>query len=103
MKTSFPIASLLLVGLAGAGMARADANVRWIPGPVPQMRVSYADLDMTRSAGRATFDRRVRLAARNVCPPGGISKAQQEQRARCIESAIDGVRMQLAIKPALAS
>ncbi|MFO1425418.1 MAG: UrcA family protein [Steroidobacteraceae bacterium] len=103
MKTSFIIASVLLAGLAGAGVAHADAHARWIPGPVPQMRVSYADLDMTRAEGRATFEQRLRVAARAVCPPVGAVTTSKLRRTRCIETAINGARMQFAAQRALAA
>lgn len=51
--------------------------------------VSYADLDMSRDAGKATFAARVRAAAEQVCRAGGQSLAEQNDEKRCIQNAVD--------------
>ena len=43
--------------------------------PAPNLRVSYADLDLTRAAGRATFAGRIRRVVSELC------HSQQQHRA----------------------
>jgi UrcA family protein len=55
----------LALVLAGAAMLPAAAAP---PDSLPRAAVSWADLDLTGSAGAATLHERLRAAAKQVCP-----------------------------------
>ena len=61
----------IVIALAGivmtAGQARAQNSPVIVEGGVPTAIVSYADLDLTSTAGRLTLDRRVTRAATGLC------------------------------------
>ncbi len=57
-KTLF-LAALLAAALSGTASARDR---------LPDVRVSYADLDLASAAGVATLDRRLARAAEAACP-----------------------------------
>jgi UrcA family protein len=85
MKTAIPC-SLLAIAMASHGAVAARAapsdNVR-------QRRVSFADLDLTRSAGAATLYARIISAAREVCEPLSPMTPQRTEQARqCRQKAI---------------
>lgn len=59
-------------------------------------RVSYADLDVASTAGRAALDRRIAVAARDVCRTNGFSDLATVRAANeCIEGAIDDAMRQI--------
>ena len=72
------------------------APVAWASGPqVPTRRVHTADLNLASADGRAMLERRIRIAARQVCQDGAtISFAAERQ---CIREAIDGTRPKVAL------
>lgn len=75
MKTLIPFAALA----AMLPLVPATAAV-----PVRTQTVSYADLDLASAKGRTTLDRRLRLAAEDVC--GTVSDfdlAGQSELRRC--------------------
>jgi UrcA family protein len=55
----------------------------------PQMRVSYADLDLTTAAGAARLDRRIEAAADAMCRAGDGRDLVMNMKARaCAKAAI---------------
>ena len=90
IKTAFPLvfaASALAAGPAGAA---AD--------PAPQMRVSYADLNLATASGRATFERRISHAVDQVCGdrPLPVEINRQAAFEDCRQVAWSGARQQIA-------
>lgn len=90
MKTAIPCTlpacALLAMAMASPGVAAARA----VPSDdVPQRRVSFADLDLTRSAGAETLYARIVSAAREVCePPSTMALQLWEQTRQCRQQAI---------------
>ncbi len=75
-------AAALLAGMTcvGGSVARAET---------PRARVvSYADLDLSRDAGKATLFNRVRAAASTVCRASGRTPAEIAAEKRCIDTAV---------------
>ncbi|MCP4620999.1 MAG: UrcA family protein, partial [Bradyrhizobium sp.] len=77
MKTLIPL--LLILSPAAvpviAQAQRTDASIR----------ISYADLDLTRAADRLTLDRRLNRALEQVCPadrPGQMTQAPEALRCQ---------------------
>jgi len=66
MQTQRIVIALAGIALA-AGQARAQNSPVIVEGGVPTAVVSYADLDLTSTAGRLTLDRRVNRAATGLC------------------------------------
>ena len=54
--------------------------------------VSVADLDLRHAAGRAVLDRRVAIAAREVCVSADTGLAARAVQARCVRAAIAGAK-----------
>lgn len=78
MKTLIPLALTLLP--AAAPLA-AHAQ----PQTMASVRVSYADLDLSRAEGRAALDLRLARALAKVCPaegPGYLTPALAARRCR---------------------
>ena len=77
----------LVSAVAFAGHAAAQS-----PAPVPSIRVSYSDLDLTTSAGREALSDRLRSAVNKVCsvPAGGIDETLERQS--CIRDTSAEVR-----------
>ena len=83
---------------ASAHSAVAAAN------PDTAVRVSYADLDLGRAAGRAELDARLKAAAAEVCGTPDIRELGQVARASaCTERALAGAHAQLAARAAAAT
>lgn len=53
----------------------------------PSRTVSYADLDLSNSQGRATLANRINQAARAVCSTGSGDLRAQIEEARCTRAA----------------
>ncbi len=66
MQTQRIVIALTGIVLA-AGRAGAQDNPVIVEGGVPTAIVSYADLDLSSTAGRSTLDRRVDRAATGLC------------------------------------
>ena len=56
-----------LLCMAAALILAASPLAAAAPDAAPALRVSYADLDLTRAAGQATLERRVRGAVSRFC------------------------------------
>lgn len=76
-----PFAMLALAGAAGAVEQRS-------------VLVSYAGLDLSSSAGVATFDQRIRSAVRSVCNYSARDVRAMSERRRCQTEAFAGARAQ---------
>ena len=72
------LASVCLFAAAGPALAEAPKSVA----------VSYADLDLSHTAGRATLDSRIQSAARSVCATGGIDLVSKSLEDRCVRDAV---------------
>ncbi len=80
---------------AGPTLAQPDSA-----SAAPAMRVAYADLDLSSSAGAREMLGRIRFAARQVCG-GGVDirvLAQRAQFVRCETSAVAGAVGELAAR-----
>jgi len=87
----------LLVGLSLLPASTAAGQTVVVEGsPLPTEIVNYADLDLSKLAGRAALDRRVRRAAEFLCVNNGIRgfREQMEQKA-CLNFAIASARPQI--------
>lgn len=72
------ISAAALFALAAPALAIADA-------PLPSRVVRYADLDLSRAAGARELERRIAVAARQVCASkvkhlGGLQRERQCRR-----------------------
>jgi UrcA family protein len=79
--------------LARAGIAAAlalstclIANYAAAEAPTKSVTVSFADLDLSKTAGAQTLYKRIKGAARRVC--GTKDRYTQESWRKCIEDAI---------------
>jgi len=83
--------------IAGCLVAAVASVAAATPAPddVPSVTVRYADLDLTTEAGAHTLYRRIRLAARAVCPSAdsrdlarlAVTQSCQEQAiARAVQA-----------------
>jgi len=92
MKAITALSSAALLALS-AGQAAAHAEVG-----LPEVSVSYADLDLGRAAARVVLERRVANAVDRVCParplPSELGKMKSYRT--CRETAWAGARRQLA-------
>ena len=62
-------------------------------------KVSFADLNLNTEAGQAKFEKRVELAARQVCEadvPGVGSRIMALEKRRCLAIAKDSAKTQVA-------
>ncbi|WP_374573504.1 UrcA family protein [Phenylobacterium sp.] len=93
MKTVIAIASTLALAAAAQAAQAAD------PSAAPKAAtVAYADLDLASASGRATLERRIEHAVRQVCPaqPMPMEIAKQGEYRACRDVAWNGARRQLA-------
>jgi len=74
-------ATVCLVAAAGPAAAAP------VTAAIPTRVVSYADLDLSSTAGRAALNNRVDQAARAVCSVGNGDLFAQAEEARCIRAA----------------
>lgn len=83
MKTLTTIAAAALTVLTLAAPAYAAEATK--------KTVAFADLDMSSPAGVASFNRRVRAAAKGVCgdAPAYRSLAENLSISRCVDGAIE--------------
>lgn len=77
----------LFAGISLSG-ALAPANAAEVPAARVQT-VSYADLNLSNAAGRATFDQRVKAAAESVCYTGLNNAAAKTAESRCVKNAVE--------------
>jgi UrcA family protein len=77
------LAACLLAGSLGVAQAAAPVT------GVPQIAVSYSDLDLASSEGTRELYKRIANAAREVCPyPNARELAQLEVNHSCRDAAI---------------
>jgi len=81
---------------AGAQLAHADVA---LDSP-PQIKVQFADLDLTRVEGAAALYRRLHSAAQSVCAPLANDLARLDRYKACIADAVS-VAVAEVDKPAL--
>jgi UrcA family protein len=84
--------SALVLGAALAALSLSAQQLANAGEAVTQsVTVSYADLDLSNTAGAKTLYGRIRMAARRVCTVDGESPYafQNLDKQRCIRSAID--------------
>lgn len=91
---SFSIISAA-IALVAAGTAAQAAAFNDTPTAV---RVSYADLDIASPAGRASFDRRIKQAARQACGDATRERDLQLQsdKRQCFRAAVEKAETDLA-------
>lgn len=92
MKTFVAIASAaLLCAAADTALAQPYADAR-------SVRVSYADLDLSRGSGRAVLEQRIKQAITRVCPrrPAPAELGHYRIYRDCRTATWDGVQPQLA-------
>jgi UrcA family protein len=90
---------LTVIGIGVAaligGTALAAPPISIIREPVRVQRVSFADLNLATSDGRAALDGRIRAAAHNVCERDGESSVEALVSARsCLTAAVAKARHQ---------
>jgi UrcA family protein len=73
----------------GAAVASSSVGQVAVTGETRTARVSYADLDLSRPAGLASLNRRIRWAASALCTSRG-TKSLMEPRAdrECVRTAL---------------
>jgi UrcA family protein len=81
---------------AGAQLAHADT----VDGGVPQVKVYFNDLDLSRVEGAATLYGRLHRAAQSVCAPLANDLANLWRYKACITEAVSIAVVQID-KPAL--
>lgn len=81
-----------LIGIAAAAFLGSAATAQPIfvsANAVPAVHVSYADLNLTSSQGRARLEGRIRAAAENLCAVSGDRTIEAYFTARaCYDSAV---------------
>jgi UrcA family protein len=82
---SIRLAALAVLAITAVGQATAAQ----LSATVPQVSVSYADLNLDQAAGAATLYARIQRAAAKVCPEVDRSNiAGEVRRNACLASAI---------------
>ncbi len=98
MRTRYWVCGCIALGLS-SGVFSAPSSTDWT---TQEIRVSYADLDISRPAGAASLYHRIEAAARKVCTPastGDYLRTRANFRA-CYNKAVDAAVAQVD-KPAL--
>ena len=92
MKTIIAMTTAALLTLAAGQAAAQDAQA------APKASVSYADLDLSRPAGRSVLERRISVAIDRVCPSAAYpGELRDHLTARnCRQTALAGANQQLA-------
>lgn len=84
-------AGILLAGAAAASPSAHDAGRSMYDTNTRVQTVSYADLDLSSSQGRAALKRRIQAAARSVCDMGFFGSGDRWLRMaeqRCYHDAV---------------
>jgi UrcA family protein len=90
------IKKLISIAITAAALATAPASAQSQADQVNQTMVSYADLNLSSAAGRATLDSRIAGAARMVCgPTKAPSLAEHKFNRDCRDGAIAGANAKL--------
>jgi len=83
-----PLNSTLIGAAMAAALTAAFAMPAMAEPSAPQVSVTYADLDLTTSAGKAELEARVMKAARAVCTPASQTGTRIERPDRdCMTAA----------------
>lgn len=80
---------------AGICLFGATAPAQANPAEPRSHAVRYADLNLSSAEGRATFDRRVRNAARLVCATGDAGLHSRTAERRCMREAVNNALPQI--------
>ncbi len=86
------IGTLVCAGLCLAGAA-APAQAETV---TRTALVHYQDLNLASADGRATLDKRIRIASERVCASDEMTLASRTNHNRCIGNAISGAQAQLS-------
>lgn len=80
-----------LVTFAAAVLTLTGVTATAHAAEAPAQTVAYADLDMASAAGVASFNRRVRAAAKAVCGDAPARRSLDEtlRIERCVDGAIE--------------
>ena len=91
MKTILAITAAAMIASVAGHVAAQGADVR-------SVSVSYADLDLARTSGRETLERRIGNAVTLVCAPqpAALDLTQSHEYEKCRSQAIVGARQQVA-------
>jgi UrcA family protein len=89
IKKTILAACTATVLVAAPAMARSSAD------GLAQTTVSYADLNLSSAAGRATLHSRIKGAVRFVCGSRGPTLAELENNRECQDNAIASANTQL--------
>ncbi len=91
MKTLVAIAMLALLP---AGVAAAAE-------PTTDVKVSYADLNLTSPEGQKALHSRIEIAVRSVCgvPSAGLSMAFNQAIEKCSEAATAAAMRSIPVEP----
>jgi UrcA family protein len=83
-------AALAAVGLAAGASAKGDPVFALVRTPVEHVRVSYADLDLSRPAGAQVMLLRIKSAADEACGVGmrHISLEESVSVRACVHDAV---------------
>jgi len=88
------------VTVTGSRVAKETIGSSTIGAPIEQIslsyRVSYSDLDLTTSGGKAELDKRVRVAADAACKEvGRLYPDAKPGDAACVKAAVDAAMVQV--------
>ncbi len=90
------IKTLISIALTASALIAAPAVAQSPAAVVTQTTVSYADLNLSSAAGRATLDSRIKGAARSVCgSPKAATLAEHNSINACRDGAISGANAQI--------
>jgi UrcA family protein len=97
MKSPF-IGMATAAALFSATQAQAQSNPIVVEGAVPTVTVSYADLNITASAGRRALEGRVTRAASALCLENRrASLGELQGEARCFSQALSRARADIDV------
>ncbi len=87
--------TLLAISAAALPLAALAKERNSVDGGAPTIHVSYADLNLHSSAGQDALSRRVRGAARKLCPDRHVRNLKLAMAARaCFKTATASARPQ---------
>ncbi len=98
MKTPLALVVATAALLACASAGAQQAKLSFTPDGRPQVRVSYADLDIARPADAAVLSRRIHAAAEQVCgprPESILDIVATREFKQCLGESLDSAFTQL--------
>ena len=93
------LSAFAAAGLTVATLAFATP-IQAAPADEDMVTIAIGDLDLSTADGAASFDRRVRAAARSICGTMPADLNMQKQVADCQDEVIADARTELARAPA---